>query len=152
MMPGAVDPAGKIGVLGALFDVGDIGEAHRAAILVGDDDALVGVGALDLVVGIERPGARRPVERALGRIDVGVGDGRAQIVDIETIGGEREHVGDHAHRGPLPAADADESHAFELRDLLRQARIGQILELRERQVFEVMPRVRIGASAGLTLA
>ena len=34
--------------------------------------------------------------------------------------------------GRWPAADADDAHALELRDLLRDARVGQVLDLGER--------------------
>ncbi len=39
----------------------------------------------------------------------------------------------------------------QLRDLLRQPGVGQVLDLGQGQVSEVSARVRIGASAGLVL-
>ena len=60
------------------------------------------LGAGQLIVGVDRRGLARAVEAALGRIDVGVVDGGAQIVDVEAIGGERLRVELNAHGGPLP--------------------------------------------------
>ncbi len=116
-----VHPGGELGVLGAVHDLRDVRQPHRRAVPVGDDQVAIFVGALELVVGIDRVGARRPVEIALRRVDVGVGDRRAQIVDVEAVGGERARIGLDAHRRPLPAADADEADAGQLRDLLRRA-------------------------------
>ena len=54
-----VHPAGELDVLRALHHRRDIGEMHRRAVLVGDDDAPVVVGALQLVVGVDGVGLRR---------------------------------------------------------------------------------------------
>src|SRR6185437_13535088 len=133
MMPGVVFTQPEVEVLRAADHVRHVREADGVAVLVGDDDALVGIRALDLVVGVDGPGTRRAVQRALGRVDVGVGDGGAQVIDVEPVGGKRAHVGNDAHRGPLAAADAHQAHALDLRDLLRHARVGEVLELRQRQ-------------------
>jgi hypothetical protein len=128
-----VHPGTELAVLRALLDLRHVRQAHRRAILVGDHQVLVVVGALELVVGVDRVGARRPVEIALGRIDIGVGDGGAEIVDVEAERGELAGVGLDTHGRALAAADADQSDAGELRDLLCQARIGEVLDLRQRQ-------------------
>jgi hypothetical protein len=127
-----VAPGRELDVLGAVLHLGDVGEPHRRAVLIGDDEVAIGGGRLQLVVGVDRVGARRPVEIALRRVDVGGADGGAQIVEIEPIGGERPRIGLDAHRRALPAADADEADAGQLRDLLREARVGEILDLRQR--------------------
>jgi hypothetical protein len=62
-------------------------------------------------VGVDGVGARRPVEIALRRVDVGVGDGGAQIVDVEAIGGERRRIGTDANAGLLAAFQADQPDA-----------------------------------------
>ena len=133
--------------------IGDIGQKDRIAVLVGDDDVLVVVGVLDLVVGVDRVGARRAVEAAFRRVGIGVGDRRAQIVDVEAVGGERLQIGLDAHGRALSAIDGDEADAGELRNLLRDARVGEVFDLRISGIaFDVMASVRTGASAGLTLA
>ena len=129
---GCVHPAGELDVLRALQHGGDVGQMHRRAVAVGHDDVLVVVGALQLIVGVDRVGLRRAVEAALGRVGVGVGDRGAQIVDVEAVGRERLQIGLHAHGRPLAAGDADQADAGELRDLLRDARVGEVLDLRQR--------------------
>ena len=89
-------------------------------------------GALDLVIGVDGRGLRRPVEISLRRVDVEVADGGAHVVDVETVGGERLRVELDAHRRAVAAADADQADAGKLRNLLRQPRLAQILELDER--------------------
>src|SRR5487761_641294 len=83
-----VHPGAELVIFGAGDDAGDIAQMHRCAVFVGDNQAEIGVRVPDLVVGIDGVRARRPVEIALGRVDIGVGDGGAQIIDIEPIGGQ----------------------------------------------------------------
>jgi len=128
----AVHPGADLGVLRPLRHRSDVGKQHRRPVLVGDDDGVVVVRALDLIVGVDRVGALRPVEIALGRVDVGVGDGGAQVVDVEAVAGELAQVRLDAHRRSLPAGDADEADARQLRDLLREPCVGEVLELRQR--------------------
>ena len=61
------------------------------------------------------------------------GDRGAHVVEREAVRRERARVHLDAHRGSLAAADADESDARQLRDLLRDPGVGEILELRQRQ-------------------
>ena len=120
---------------GAADHVGHVGQPHRAAVAVGDHRVGVLGRALDLVVGVDGRGLRRPVEISLRRVDVEVADGGAHVVDVEAVGGERLRVELDAHRRPVAAADADQADAGELRDLLRQPRLAQILQLGQRHVF-----------------
>jgi len=71
----------------------------------------------------------RPVEAALGLVDVRGRHRGTQIFQGEAVRRERGRVGLHPHRGPLPAADADEPDAGKLGDLLGEPRIGQVLDL-----------------------
>ena len=82
-------PRGELVVLGAVDDVGDVGQMHRRAVLVGDDDVAIRVGRLELIVRVDRVRARRPVEAALGAVDVGVADRGAQILQAHAVRGER---------------------------------------------------------------
>ena len=50
----AVGPRGEVHVLRAVHGLGDVAEPHRRAVHVGDDDALVLGGGLELVVGVDR--------------------------------------------------------------------------------------------------
>ena len=56
----AVHPAAELGVFRARHQGGDILEAHRRAVLVGDDDVAVVVGVSDLIVGVDRVGVAGP--------------------------------------------------------------------------------------------
>ena len=72
---------------------------------------------------------RRPVEAALRLVDVGVGDRGAHVLEAEPVRGERLRVRLDAHRRPLAAGERDEADAGDLRDLLREARVGEVLQL-----------------------
>ncbi len=128
-----VRPGGKAGVFGAVDDVGNVGETDRRAIPVSDDHAAVFVGALELVVGVDRRGPRRPVEAALGLIGVGIADRGAHIVQRKAVGRQRGRIGLDAHRRPLSSAQGNQPHPRQLRQLGREPRIGQVFDLRQRQ-------------------
>ena len=59
---------------GVVHGLRHIGQAHRVAVLEGDDQLAVLGGGLQLVVGIYGGGALGPVKAALGGLDVGRGD------------------------------------------------------------------------------
>ena len=82
-----VHPGAELVVLGGVDDVADVAEPDRRAILVCDDQRLVVAGVPDLIVGIDRIAAHRPVEVSLGRVHVGVAERGAQVVDVEFVGG-----------------------------------------------------------------
>ena len=54
----------------------------------------------------------------------------AQRLEVQVVRGERLRVGLDAHRRPLPAGDADEPDARHLRQLLRDARVDEVVHLR----------------------
>ena len=87
-----VRPRGEAHVLGVVDDVGDVRQAHRRAVAVGDDELAVLVGRAQLVVGVDGGGARRAVEAALGLVDVGGGDRGAHVFEVRAVGGERLRV------------------------------------------------------------
>ena len=127
-----VHPAAQLRVLGALCEGRDVAQAHRRIVPVGDDEVRVIGGALQLIVGVDRVRARRPVERALRAVLVRDVYRRPQIVEIEPVRGERARIDDDPDRGTLAAADADDADPLELRNLLGDARVGEILDLRQR--------------------
>jgi hypothetical protein len=93
-----------------------------------------------------------PSKLPFGRVAVRVRYGGAQIVDVEAVLRERARIELDAHRRPLPSRDADHAHARQLRDLLREPREAQVLDVDEVQRFEVTASVMMGASAGLNFA
>ena len=109
-------------------------EARTArAVAIGDDDRLVVRARKQLVVGADGVRLARAVERALGLVDVGGGDGGAQIFKAQVVGGKLRGVGLDAHRGLLSAGDGDQADAGDLRDLLRQVGVGGVFDLVQRQ-------------------
>ena len=127
-----VHPAAELGVFGTGNQRGDILESNRRSVLVSDHDVAVILGVPDLVVGIDRIGAAGAVEGSLGAVLIGVVDGGAQVVDVQTVRRQRSRIHHDAYRGTLSAADADDAHAFELRDLLCDARVRKVFHFGER--------------------
>ena len=127
-----VHPRGQLGVFRAVDHRGDVGNAHRRAVAVGDDDRPVLRAGLQLVVVVDGPGLIRTVEIALGLIHVGAGQRRAQRLQTQAVGRQRGGIGLHPDGRTLSAADADQTDAFELRNSLRHARFRQLLDLGQR--------------------
>jgi len=125
-------PRAELHVLGARDDVRDVAQAHRRAVLIGDDQVLVVVDGQQLVVRVDRVRARRPVEAALRAVCVGVGDRGAQLVEAQADRGELASVRLDPHRGPLAARKRHEPDAADLRDLLREPRFDEIAHVGER--------------------
>ncbi len=131
----AVHPGGELVVLGAVDRLRDVAEPHRGSVPVCDHEILVGTGGPQLIVGIDRVGARGSVEVAFRCVHVGVSQRGPQVVDVQPIGRELARIGADAHSGALSAADADQPDAGKLRDFLREACVGKILDPRQRQRF-----------------
>ncbi len=103
------------------------------AVAIGDDDGhVVGAGE-QLVVGVDGVGLARAVEGALGLVDVGGGEGGAQVFKAEVVGGELRGIGLHANGWLLSAGDGDEADAGDLGDFLREVGVGGVFDLVERQ-------------------
>ena len=106
-----IGPRREAHVLGVIDDFSDIRESDGTAITIGNHQSPVIIGRLQLVVGVDGGGPRRTVEAALGLVDVGRTDGGAQVIQGQSIGGQRFRIGAHAHRGALPAGERHEAHA-----------------------------------------
>jgi hypothetical protein len=113
---------------------------------------LVGVGRGDLVVGGDGVGLVRAVERALRAGDVGAGDRVAQVLHRDAVGGEPRQIGLDAHRR-LDAALHETRPTPEIwLSRCASSVSARSLIARSEIVSEVSASVRIGASAGFTLA
>ena len=75
-----LQPRGLFGVFRGIDRGADIGDADRRAVLVGDDEVLVGVGIEDLVGGVEDDRAMGPIEIALGPIHGRGAEDRADVL------------------------------------------------------------------------
>src|ERR1035437_3829452 len=128
-----VHPRRGLDVLGVVDGAGDIGELDRCAVMKGDDQRQVVLGGQELVVGADGVRLLLAIEVALGLVDVGAGDGGAQVLEGNSIRRERGRIGLYADRRFLAAADTDQTHAGQLGNLLGQTRVGQVFDLRERQ-------------------
>jgi hypothetical protein len=82
-----VHPGGQFGVLRCLLGLGHIRKLYRCAVSIGDHQVAVVGGLSYLIIGVDRVCSARPVEIALGDVDIGIGESGAQIVDVETVGG-----------------------------------------------------------------
>ena len=120
-----VHPGGELRILDGISDIGDIGQNHRRAVSIGDHQRAIIFAGEKLVIGVDFVGLLRSVEIALGLVDTGLLQAGANIVK----------VGLDADRRFLAAADAHQSHAGQLRDLLRQPCVREILDLREGKSF-----------------
>ncbi len=115
-----VVPTGDQIVLGPIDRLADVAHAHRRAVAIGEDQGIVLVGLQQLVVGIEGVGLARTVERALGKVDVRLADDVAGILQADAARGQRLRIELDTDRRLLLAADADQTDARDLRDLLQQ--------------------------------
>ena len=66
----AVEAAGNVGVGVGILNVGNIAQAHRSAIAIGNDDGAIVLGLLELVVGANHPALVAALQRALRLVDV----------------------------------------------------------------------------------
>src|SRR5581483_6332593 len=126
---GLVHPCRLFGVLGAVDDGGDVFKHDRRALAIGDDDAFVIRAGGELVVGADLVAKLRAVKIAFGLVDAGLLEGGAQIFEVQAVGREGSGIGLDAHGRLLSAHNGDEAHAADLRNLLREPGVGQILDL-----------------------
>ena len=127
-----VHPRGLIVVLDSVDNLRDIGQHDGSAVAIGNHDVAVVVAAYQLIIRIDLVVLPRPVEVAFRGIDARLGDRGAEIFQIDAVGRERSRVCLDTHRRLLSAADADQAHAAELRDLRRQPRVDQVFDLGKR--------------------
>ena len=102
---------------GALIGAADVADADRRAVSIGDHEIGVIVRVQQLVVGVERVGLARAVERALRQVDIGLSQRGADVLEIDAARGKRLWIKLHPDRRLLLAADTDEADARYLRDL-----------------------------------
>ena len=127
-----VGPRAEARVLGAVDDLGDVGEPQRRAAAVGDDQVAIRLDRSQLIVGVEHERALGAVEVALRLVDVGGGNHVAQGLQVQVVRRQRLRVGLDAHGRTLPSGEAHEADAGQLRQLLRDARVDQVVDVGQR--------------------
>ena len=147
----AVGPGGLLGVFRSGDGLADVANPQRAAVAIGDDDVVPVLRRGQLVVGVDRVGARLAVDIAL----------RASTVVIaiwaRTSSIDRPFATSFAGSIWIRTAGfcwppmRDLRHAGDLADLLRKLGIDASLTVVSGSVSEVADSSRIGESAGLTL-
>jgi hypothetical protein len=128
-----VGPRAEPDVLGAVDGVRDIRQPDGRTIAIRDDQGQVFGGGEQLIVGVDRVRARRAVEAALGAVGIRRGDRRADRVEAQSVIGQRLRVRLDAHGGPLSTTQRDQADARHLADLLREARVDEVLHVGQRQ-------------------
>ena len=77
--------------------------------------------------------------------------GGAHVLEAEAERGDGGGIDAHADGGLLVALDGDEADAGDFAEFLGEDGVGEIVDLFSGRVSEVICRVRMGVSAGLTL-
>ena len=93
----APHPGGLLRVFGGIDDGGDIGGADRGPIAIGNDDWPVIAALQQLIVGADGVGLAVAVEGALGLVNVGRGEGGAQVFEAQVVGGQLRWIGLNAN-------------------------------------------------------
>ena len=130
-----VHPGGELRILDGISDIGDIGQNHRRAVSIGDHQRAIIFAGEKLVIGVDFVGLLRSVEIALGLVDTGLLQAGANVVKVDAVGGKRGGIGLNADRRFLATGNTHQPHARQLRDLLRQPCVREILDLREGKAF-----------------
>ena len=73
-----------------------------------------------MIIGVERVGLARAVERTFRQIDIGLTERRPHILEVNAAGCQSLWIELHADGGLLLTADTDETDAGYLRYLLQQ--------------------------------
>ncbi len=128
-----IHPRRLLRVFHAVDDAGHVGHTHRRAVAIGDDDRLVVRAGEDLVVRPDAVALLRSLQIALGLIGIRRRQSAAQILEAQSVRGQSSGIGLHTHGGLLSAADGDETDTRQLRDLLREGRVGQVLDFTQRE-------------------
>ena len=107
-------------VLHGVADLGDVGEAHRGAVAVGNHERDIVGRRGGLIVGVNLIAAVAVVDRAFRAVGVGGSERRAHVLEPDAVFVKRLRVELDAHRRQRRAADDDVADAAQLREPLRQ--------------------------------
>src|ERR1700682_4247324 len=118
--PLLVEPGGNQLVLSRADGAADIAYADRRPVAIGDDQIIVFVGREQLIVGVERVGLAWAVEGAFRKVDIGLAEHRAHILEVDAASRECLRIDLYADSRLLLTSDAHEADTRYLRNLLQQ--------------------------------
>jgi hypothetical protein len=102
-------PRGLLAVFHPVDNRSDVGQPHGSAVAVSNDQRTIAVAGNQLIVCADGVGLVQAVKSAFGLIDVGRGEGSAQIFETQAIRRQGRRIGLYAYRWTLAATDADET-------------------------------------------
>src|SRR5260221_2626969 len=94
-------------------------DADRPPVAIGDGQVGVLVGLEQLIVGIEREGLARAVERAFRKVDIRLAEHRAHILEVDAASRQRLWIDLYADGRLLLTSDAHQANSGYLGDLLQ---------------------------------
>src|SRR6516165_6396355 len=113
-----VVPAGDKVVFRGADSAADVADADGRSVAISDDQIGILIGIEDLIVGVERIGLARAVERAFCEIDIGLTEDGADVFEVDTACGQCLRIDLHAYGCLLLSPDAHQANAWYLRYLL----------------------------------
>ena len=147
-----VEPAGDPVVLHRVDHDSQVGEPHRRAATVGDDERAVGGGVVELPLGLDGEGLVGSLQRPGREVDVAVGERGRHLVDPDLPGGERRRVHPGPHRVLLRAVHRHLRYAGHHGDPLPHHGVGVLVDLEERQGLGAEHQVEHRLVCGVHLA
>ena len=130
---GRTQPGAERRILGRNHRAADIADTNRGAVHVSQNVVVEPARGQELIVGRQRVSVLAAVEYALRLIDCAVGERRSHRFEIEPFRGKLGRVELDPDRRILLAADADQTDAGHLRELLRQNAVGVVADLGDRK-------------------
>ena len=106
----------------------DVADTDGAAVAIGDDDVVPGLGLGELVVGIDGVGAGVAVEGALGIVDGDTESGGAHVLQRQALGDQLGGIDLDTDRRRLLSTDADLADTGDMADLLRELGVGLVVD------------------------
>ena len=120
-------------ILDRVLDFGNIGQAHRRPITIGNHQGTVIGGVVRLIVGVDLEAPVTLFDHALGTVRVGRGERRAHVFEADPVFEQRQWIELDPHGRQRAAADHHLPDAFDLRQRLLHDRRGRIINLPARQ-------------------
>ncbi len=124
-----IRPGSQPAVFCALIDGRHVGQPHRGAIFITDDQLAIILHGFHLIIGGKGDRAGRAIQAAFRGVNVSIRDGRTYRFTGQPHSGQRLGVHFHAHGGTLTARQRDQTNARDLGYFLCHARFHHILHL-----------------------